>query len=124
MNVAVQTPPDHNVFRKEGRRWAISYRGREVQLDARKGIRYLAVLLAQPGDPVHVAALAAAPAPIASEPGHDSSERLRKAVTNRIRDAIERIGAEHEDLGEHLRRAIHTGTHCSYAPGRTVDWDL
>jgi hypothetical protein len=113
-----------NVFRKEGRHWMISFGGREVQLDARKGVRYLALLLAQPGEPIHVAALAAAPSPLESEPGHDASERLRKAVTNRIRDAIRRIGAEHEELGEHLRRAIRTGTHCSYAPGRTVEWDL
>jgi tetratricopeptide (TPR) repeat protein len=54
----------------------------------------------------------------------DTSERMRKAVTNRIRDAIARINAEHADLGLHLRNAVSTGTFCSYRPDRPVKWDL
>src|SRR5262249_50815531 len=36
----------------------------------------------------------------------DPGERLRKAVTNRIRAALERIGAEHPTLGRHLVNAL------------------
>lgn len=52
----------------------------------------------------------------------DPIERLRKAVTNRIRDAIQRIGKQHPDLGRHLRNAIHTGYCCWYSPERPVTW--
>lgn len=51
-------------------------------------------------------------------------ERLRIAVGKRIRLAIERIAAVDPDLGEHLRKAVRTGTHCVYAPaaGEALDW--
>jgi hypothetical protein len=52
----------------------------------------------------------------------DPVERIRKAVTNRIRDSLDRIAAEHETLGRHLANAIHTGTFCSYAPERPTPW--
>ena len=48
--------------------------------------------------------------------GTTSSERARKAVTGRIRDAIQRIEAVLPELGAHLDRAIRTGTACSYRP--------
>jgi predicted ATPase len=54
----------------------------------------------------------------------DPAERARKAVTNRIRDAMSRIEAEHAALGRHLRASIRTGTFCSYQPERTVTWDV
>jgi hypothetical protein len=52
----------------------------------------------------------------------DPVERIRKAVTNRIRDSLDRIAAEHETLGRHLANAIHTGTFCSYTPERPTPW--
>jgi hypothetical protein len=59
----------------------------------------------------------------ATRPGgavHDLSrataERARKAVTGRIRDAIERIRIALPELGRHLDRTIRTGTVCSYHP--------
>jgi tetratricopeptide (TPR) repeat protein len=54
----------------------------------------------------------------------DPVERARKAVSNRIRDAMARIEAEHAALGRHLRASIRTGTFCSYQPERTVTWEV
>jgi tetratricopeptide (TPR) repeat protein len=45
-----------------------------------------------------------------------ASERARSAVTRAIRQAIARVGEHHPGLGEHLNRAIRTGTYCAYAP--------
>jgi hypothetical protein len=46
--------------------------------------------------------------------GYTVTERARKAVTARIRDAIRRITDAHPDLGTHLDRTIRTGTTCRY----------
>jgi tetratricopeptide (TPR) repeat protein len=54
----------------------------------------------------------------------DTTERIRKAVTNRIRDAINRIEREHQELGRHLANGISTGTFCSYRPDRPVQWEV
>jgi hypothetical protein len=54
----------------------------------------------------------------------DPAERPRKAVTNRIRDAISRIEANHPALGRHLRTSIRTGTFCSYEPERSPTWEV
>ena len=54
----------------------------------------------------------------------DPAERARKAVANRIRDAVSRIEANHPALGRHLRASIRTGTFCSYEPERTVTWTV
>jgi hypothetical protein len=43
-------------------------------------------------------------------------ERVRVAVTRRIRAAIEQVGKHHPTLGEHLRRSVRTGLTCCYAP--------
>jgi hypothetical protein len=52
----------------------------------------------------------------------DPNERSRKAVTNRIRLAIDRVTATHPALGRHLDHAIRTGTFCSYRPEHPVAW--
>jgi predicted ATPase len=54
----------------------------------------------------------------------DPAERARKAVTNRLRDTIARIGASDPTLGRHLEAAVRTGTYCVYAPDRPVTWLL
>lgn len=46
----------------------------------------------------------------------DPTERARKAVAARLRDALARIEAEHPALGGHLRASVRTGTFCSYRP--------
>jgi hypothetical protein len=52
------------------------------------------------------------------------SERARSGVTRAVRQGIARIGEHHPQLGEHLDRAVHTGTHCAYVPdpGTPADW--
>ncbi|MBI4728410.1 MAG: hypothetical protein HY775_02775 [Acidobacteria bacterium] len=54
----------------------------------------------------------------------DPGERMRKAVGNRIREAVARISAEVPALGRHLENAITTGIFCAYTPERAVDWRL
>jgi hypothetical protein len=46
--------------------------------------------------------------------GNTATERARKAVTARIRDAIRRVTDAHPELGAHLDRTIRTGTTCRY----------
>ena len=45
-----------------------------------------------------------------------ASERARVGVTRAVRKAIGKIGEHHPQLGEHLDRAIRTGTSCAYLP--------
>jgi hypothetical protein len=45
-----------------------------------------------------------------------ASERARVGVTRAVRQAIGRVGEHHPQLGEHLNRAIRTGTYCAYLP--------
>jgi non-specific serine/threonine protein kinase len=54
----------------------------------------------------------------------DPGERVRKAVTNRIKASLNRIAAAHASLGRHLANAIHTGTFCSYTPDGPLTWQL
>jgi hypothetical protein len=54
--------------------------------------------------------------------GTSSSERARKTVTSRLRDAIRRIQAIHPELGAHLDRSITTGTICRYQPTTPITW--
>jgi hypothetical protein len=49
-------------------------------------------------------------------------ERVRKAVTKCIREAIRRIGKQHPALGRHLQNAIHTGYCCWYSSERPITW--
>lgn len=54
----------------------------------------------------------------------DAGERARSAVTQRIRDTLNRIEAEHPSLGQHLRRAVRTGTYCAYEPDGPFVWEV
>ena len=53
-----------------------------------------------------------------------ASERARSGVTRAVRQAIARLGEHHPELGEHLNRAVRTGTYCAYAPdpGAPAAW--
>jgi len=53
-----------------------------------------------------------------------ASERARSGVTRAIRQGIARIDEHHPQLGEHLNRAVRTGTYCAYAPdpGAPAAW--
>lgn len=52
----------------------------------------------------------------------DVNERVRKAVTNRLRDTVNRIRARHAELAAHLDRSLRMGAFCSYAPDVAVAW--
>ncbi len=54
--------------------------------------------------------------------GPEPVERLRKAVSARIRDTIRRIEAVHRPLGRHLANAVHTGVYCAYRPEVPTIW--
>lgn len=170
-------------LRDEGDGWSVSFRGATAVLPVRKGITYLAALLASPGreiraselagghaeqrgtDIVDDAAIAAyrhrvaeleqrlneadargdTDAGIAAQAELDhlivelrrstdkhgkprkvggDDERARKAVGNRIRDAIAVIAKAHPELGRHLAVSVTTGTYCVYAPEQPVDWRI
>ncbi len=51
-------------------------------------------------------------------------ERARKAVSARIRLAIDRLAAEHPALGRHLANSVQTGTYCCYRPERPTTWTM
>jgi tetratricopeptide (TPR) repeat protein len=55
-----------------------------------------------------------------------ASERARASVTRALRQAMARIHGYHPTLGEHLDRAIRTGTYCAYLPDPRipVTWKL
>jgi tetratricopeptide (TPR) repeat protein len=54
--------------------------------------------------------------------GPDPVERLRKAVSARVRDAIRRIEGVHPALSRHLANSVRTGVYCSYRPEQAVVW--
>ena len=49
-----------------------------------------------------------------------ASERARAGVTRAVRQAVARIGEHNPSLGEHLGRAVRTGTYCAYEPDPRV----
>jgi hypothetical protein len=58
----------------------------------------------------------------ARQAGSDPDERLRKAVSARVKASIERLEELHPALGCHLRISVRTGFWCSYQPDRSVGW--
>src|SRR5262249_35521195 len=48
-------------------------------------------------------------------------ERLRVAITRRIRSTIVKIAEHHPKLGAHLQAHVSTGYTCAYEPGDTTD---
>jgi hypothetical protein len=56
--------------------------------------------------------------------GSDPDERMRKAVSARVKASIDRLEDLHPALGRHLRHAVRTGYWCCYAPERPVNWHV
>jgi hypothetical protein len=54
--------------------------------------------------------------------GTDPDERLRKAVSARVKASIDRVETLHTSLGRHLRRSVRTGYWCCYEPERPTTW--
>lgn len=56
--------------------------------------------------------------------GSTTTERARKAVSARLRDAIGRISVVVPELGRHLDRSVVTGSRCRYQPVEPLRWRL
>jgi hypothetical protein len=54
----------------------------------------------------------------------DTTERARKTVSARLRDALTKIDDAHPRLGAHLRSSVRMGTTCSYNPDEPTPWRL
>jgi len=52
----------------------------------------------------------------------DETERARKTVSARIRDALRHLDGRHPELAEHLRRSISMGASCCYQPAESIRW--
>jgi hypothetical protein len=52
----------------------------------------------------------------------ETAEKARKAVTNRIRDALAKIRYVHPALWQHLVMSLKTGTYCSYQAAKPMRW--
>lgn len=115
------------IFRRDDGVWTISFAGRRVRLADSKGLLYLARLLGRPWSPIHVLDVADSeqrPEGALPPASPDRTERARKSVRNRLRFAVARVGRLHPELGEHLERAVRTGTRCMYAPETAVRWQI
>ena len=110
--------PSPESFRREGEFWTITFDGRTVRLRDSVGLRYLASLLARPGDEVLAAAIARTP-PV-------DAERARQSVSIAVRRALRRIARELPPLGDQLNRSVRTGSACRYDPDPRahVSWEL
>jgi hypothetical protein len=52
----------------------------------------------------------------------ETAEKARKAVTNRMRDAIAKLQYIHPALWRHLGTSLKTGAFCSYQPPHPTRW--
>ena len=128
-DISIRQPPPiaeavgQYTFRLEGDYWTVVYDGAVCRVRDVKGMRYLAVLLAHPGERLSLTALLAG-AGVATTDAPTNLQRARPAVTKRIRDAITRLGTHNAALGYHLTTAIKTGSHCVYLPDpqRLIQW--
>ena len=60
----------------------------------------------------------------ARPPVGDVDDRLRKAVSARIKDALRRLAEVHPAAAHHLRHSVHTGVWCAYRPERPTLWQV
>lgn len=51
-----------------------------------------------------------------------ATERIRKAVTKRIREQMQELTRTFPALGRHLLQSVKTGSICAYRPDPKVDW--
>ncbi|MFI5694598.1 ATP-binding protein [Kribbella sp. NPDC051586] len=54
----------------------------------------------------------------------DQTERARKTVSARIRDALTKLDLAHPALAAHLRASVQLGTVCAYSPKPATTWRL
>jgi tetratricopeptide (TPR) repeat protein len=99
------SPPDINVFRREGDYWTVVFEARTVRMRDLKGMRYLVRLLTAPGREFHVLDLVAAeagrPGPGGSRPADPSSHigfgDAGEVLDARAKEAYRRRLAEIDD---------------------------
>jgi tetratricopeptide (TPR) repeat protein len=127
IEVATSAATETNVFRREGDHWLLVFEGRTERVRDLKGIRYLAQLLAHPGDEFHVLDLVAAETgqqlPI-GDAGQMLDERAKSAYRRRLAEIEEDIeqaraladaereaqaDAERDFLVRELARAVGLG---------------
>jgi hypothetical protein len=105
----IEAPPAQlatadNVIRREGDYWSVAFDGRTVRIRDLKGIRYLARLLASPGQELHVLDLVAAESHSGGQPPALGDAGV--LLDPQARDAYRRRLAEIEDDIEQAR-AMH-----------------
>ncbi len=135
------------VFRRDGAAWEIIFSGSGLPMvEDYLGLSYLQLLLSRPGKPISAAALVATvkPSPASDSlsvehaaadtdlvvTGFDREnlEKIRKAVSKSIKDAIDRI----EMLGQlpakrmatHLRESLTFGHNLKYQPHPPIVWKI
>jgi hypothetical protein len=52
------------------------------------------------------------------------TDKIRSAVTWRIRSTIQKISDAHPSFGKHLANSVKTGLFCSYSPEKPVTWSV
>jgi len=102
-NVATAASPP-TTFHREGELWTIAYAGRSVQVRDLKGMRYLAALLAHPGQELSVVSLVSGDAGATGTQSEENRSTIEQRLTA-LRDEIEE-SARWNDLerGERARR--------------------
>jgi hypothetical protein len=112
-------------LRRIGDVWMIDDGSGPLHISDGRGVRLLALLLAQPGRGLHSLELVAAVDAELRAPGRPSgrdprsqahAERARVNVTRAIRSAIKRITGYDPELGGELEAAVRTGASCVYEP--------
>jgi hypothetical protein len=112
-----EADPELSLFRHEGEYWTIAFAGSVAHLRDRRGLHYLARLLARPGERIPTEELVARAAPGRVAMGPD---RARVSVTKAIANALVHLASCHPALAEHLGASIHRGRSCSYRPDSRV----
>jgi len=92
--------PVRAVFRRDGDYWTIDYAEREVRLRDMNGLRYIAQLLAHPGQDVHVADLAAADNGVNAGRRHAAGDLGAVLDPHAVADYRRRLAELREELDE------------------------
>ena len=133
-------------FIRQGDNWLVVFQGRRIWLDDTKGVRYIAILLGNPGKPflathlvMHVHGAFGEPNERYSgmsveelrEEGLDSIgiaeqdvEKHRTSVAHAIGAVLKKLNEDHGALYDHLHASLKPGKYVSYQPTSPVTWDL
>jgi tetratricopeptide (TPR) repeat protein len=106
---AAEAPaPPVRVFRREGDVWTVAHDADVIRLKDRRGLQYLAHLLARPGQEIHVLDLVAA---VQGEPGQAARRHLASADAGAVLDATARAAYRRRltDLRDELAEAETCG---------------